>query len=101
MKGSWDFVEEYYPNYSGCSEIARNNDLEVIVNNEVEDDSCAAQQYNELALYLGCSSFERREAGSEEDLLVHREAEKLLNESLAIVYQRAIEGYLATLKTED
>ena len=31
FKTVWDFVEAYYPNYSSCDKIARNNDLQLII----------------------------------------------------------------------
>jgi len=36
MQTTWDFIEKYYPNYHGCSEIAYNNDLQKIMDGEIE-----------------------------------------------------------------
>lgn len=37
MKTTWDFVEEYYPNYTGSSLISYSDDLEKILNSEWEE----------------------------------------------------------------
>src|SRR5690606_34748981 len=92
METAWEFVEKYYPNYSGCSEIAENNDLQCIVDNEVEADSCAEELYNDIKEEL------ENLYGSVEDFQVIEEAQKRLYKSNAYVYERAIEGYLETVK---
>lgn len=37
----WDFVEKFYPGYSNSDEIAQNDDLHKLVDNEFEDDDSA------------------------------------------------------------
>lgn len=58
----WQFVETYFPDYSSSDEIARNNDL-----SEIQE---------------------------EEDV------QNELNDSNAYIYEKAIEGYLESLKSE-
>lgn len=41
MKTVDEFIEKYYPNYSSCSDIARENDLYLIMEEEEEDGSIA------------------------------------------------------------
>ena len=33
----WDFVEQYYPDYSRCQEVARMSNLDKLVGGEYED----------------------------------------------------------------
>ena len=40
---TWDFVEKYYPDYHRCDSIARNSDLQVIIDGETEIGTCAAK----------------------------------------------------------
>lgn len=62
IKTVWDFVEQYYPNYSSCDEIMKNNDL--------------------------TKAIEEGEEGLNEKL----------NDSNAYIFEKAIEGYVLTLK---
>ena len=43
MTTAWDFVEKYYPNYYGCEDIAKCNDLAKLLDEDFEDGDCAAQ----------------------------------------------------------
>lgn len=49
----WDAVEKYYPKYQSCDEIARMSDLDVIIDEEVEEDSCAERLERELLKDFG------------------------------------------------
>jgi len=96
MKTTWDFVTKYYPNYDSCDDIAYNDDLHKLSNGQMEEESGAETLYKEIEadariMWKGCD---------EETIQVEidREITRLLNESNATVYQRAIEGYLETLK---
>ena len=95
----WEFVEKYYPNYSRCNEIAENDDLQVIVDAEIEEGSCAEDYFYSIADDLG---MERDEHGKIRltNLSIRQEAKYRLNESNAIIFERAIEGYLETLKKQ-
>lgn len=55
LDGAWSFVEKYYRNYFTCNDIARADELEKIVNDEVEFDGDiieAINEYNKLHLDL-------------------------------------------------
>lgn len=86
----WSFVEEYYPNYSSCDEILYNDDLTKLLEGEV--DTCADSIYNsireELVDLFGTEP-------NEEEIL--KLAEQRYAESLATIYEKAIQGYLQTL----
>jgi hypothetical protein len=86
----WSFVEKYYPNYSSCDEILNNDDLLKLIEGEV--DTCADSIYNsireELVDLFGIEP-------NEEEIL--KLAEQRYTESLATIYEKAIEGYLETL----
>ena len=89
QKNVWDFVQEHYENYHGCDEIAENDDLYKIVNNEeIEEDSAAFRLFEEFT----------SKAGTEEGAMIL--AEQALHESNANVFQRAIEDFLAKQETE-
>jgi len=99
MENAWEFVEKYYPNYSGCSEIAENDDLHCIVDGEIEPNSCAEDYFYSIADDLGME----RDVNGEirlTNLSIRQEAKYRLNESNAIVFERAIEGYLKSLKEQ-
>ena len=63
----WQFVETYFPDYSSSDEIARNNDLNRLI---------------------------------EEDESLIDELKQEINDSNAYIYEKAIEGYLETLKNK-
>ena len=46
MESAWDFVERYYPKYHNCDLIAESDDLQKIVDNELEPDSCSLEVLN-------------------------------------------------------
>ena len=81
----WNFVEENYPNYYKCGEIAENDDLQKIVDGEINGD--AEDLYNNFLTELG----------DEEQVIVM--AQNRLHESNAYIFQRAIEGFLAKQAT--
>lgn len=76
--GVWDFVEKYYPNYHSCDEIMRNDYICKIVNQELNGD--AAEMF-------------RTEFGND-----HDQAVAAFDQSSKYVYERAIMGYLHSLK---
>lgn len=76
MSNAWLFVEKFYPNYSRCAEIARNNDLQVIVDREVTDGSSAQTLFAE--------DFKND----------YEQAEISLVYSNAAIYELAIKGFL-------
>ncbi len=47
---AWEFVEKYYPNYSSCDDIARNEDLYRLIHKEQEEgddaDTLLQAEYN-------------------------------------------------------
>lgn len=46
MENAWDFVERHYHKYHSCSEIALSDDLQKIVDDELDEDSCALELLN-------------------------------------------------------
>ena len=82
MESAWDFVEKYYPGYSGCNKIAQCDDLEKLVNNEFEDGDCASDLLQNE--YDGDVKNPQIEIDYD---VIHKE-----------VYIEAIEGYIETLK---
>lgn len=85
----WDFVEQYYPNYSSSDEILNNDDLLKLLEGEV--DTGADSVYNDIReelLILGTEP-------SEEEILGL--AQQRYSESLVDIYEQAIQEYLKTL----
>jgi hypothetical protein len=89
-KTNWDFVEQYYPNYSSSDEIMHNEDLLKLLEGQV--DTGADSVYNEIREELLIFDIEPRE----EEILGL--AQQRYSESLASIYGQAIQGYLETLK---
>jgi len=87
----WDFVEQYYPNYSSSDEILHNEDLLKLLEGEV--DTGADSLYNMLSDILIEESLGMEP--SEEEVLEF--AQEMYNESLVEIYELAIQGYLKTL----
>lgn len=83
MKTTQDFIERYYPNYSSSDEIALFLDLSSIVAGDYEEDSEAHQM------------FERTYKDDWEEL------ERDYDSVAQSVYQKAIEGYLASYHQPD
>lgn len=79
--GAWDFVEKYYPEYSSSDEIARANDLDVIL---TESDGNWGEAAQLMWKYELSQSFV--------------EAARVNDELLVKIYQSAIEGYIESLK---
>jgi len=50
MENTQDFIEKYYPNYHSCDNIARMNDLLVILNDELNKNSKSYKLYED---YVG------------------------------------------------
>lgn len=74
----WQFIEQYYPNYSSSSEIATNNDLLKIINQEYDADDQA-----EKWLHLMYNS-------DPENPQIKKDYES----SLIVIYEKAIVAYL-------
>jgi hypothetical protein len=93
----WNFVEKYYPNYYSCDAIAENDDYTKIVDGEIN--GCAEELYNsevnEQDIFYG-GTLDNEQI--EEEVLKIFQAK--LNESNAYIYEKAIEGYLETLKNK-
>lgn len=88
-KTIWDFVEQYYPNYSSSDEILHNEDLLKLLEGEV--DTGADSVYNDIREELLILGTEPRE---EEVLGL---AQQRYSESLVQIYELAIQEYLKTL----
>lgn len=89
----WNFVEQYYPNYSSSDEILYNDDLLKLLEGEV--DTGADSIYNIVSdmlieELLGLEP-------SEEQVL--ERVQDMYNQSLVEIYELAIQGYLETFKT--
>jgi len=50
---TWAFIEEYYPNYDSCDEIALSDDLNKIVCNEWEDGDASHKLLLEIGKAIG------------------------------------------------
>ena len=87
MDSAWDFVEEYYYKYSGCSDIAYCDDLQKIVDNEEEQGTDA---YNILLEIMNETPTSKDEA--------RKIAKQRLNELEKNIYENAINGYLEKQK---
>jgi len=83
IKSVWDFVEAFYPNYYSSDEIARNDDLQKLSDEEHQD-------------------------GDDADKLLDKEYEGDINngwieidltESNAKIFKKAIEGYIEELNS--
>lgn len=99
IKTVWDFVEEYYPNYCRCNDIAENDDYCKIIDGEIfeGDDSHAAKMWTEkiadLKIFWG-GGLSQEEI--EEEAMRHFKC--LKNESDAYIYKKSIEGYIDSLR---
>ena len=80
IAGVWEFVEKYHPKYYSDNEIAIADELQKIVDGEVEEGSCAED-------YFINTCDENMEVVKEKYNKVHRS-----------IYEKAIEGYLESLK---
>lgn len=78
---SWDFVEKFYPNYYSSDEIAKANDLDMIL---TEPDTEWNEGANRIWLYE-----------AEEDMY---NVACIQDEVMSNVYRKAIEGYLESIK---
>jgi hypothetical protein len=82
----WNFVEQYYPNYSSSDEILHNEDLLKLLEGEV--DTGADSVYNDIREELLVFGTEPRE----EEILGL--AQQRYSESLVDIYELAIQNYL-------
>lgn len=91
---TWDFVEEFYPNYHGSDEIAENDVLQRIVDNEIEGDS--EREFRNIGEELGfdCSVIDIEKMSEEDVKQIQYEAGERLKLSNEKVYERSIEMYL-------
>lgn len=87
----WEFVEQYYPNYSSSDEILHNGDLLSLLEGEVN--SGADSLYNMLSDIL----IEENLGIEPNEEEVIEFAQQMYNQSLVEIYEKAIQGYLETL----
>jgi len=95
MLTTWDFVENYYPNYDSSDEIAENEDLTKIINGQL--DGYAEEMYEEAKqLHYGLSN------GMLTEQEVHQrvidEFQIQLDKSNASIYKQAIDEYIKIKK---
>lgn len=83
LTGPWAFVEKYYPEYSSSDEIARANDLDVILTETYDN-------WGEAAVNLWEEELKRS----------FNIATEMNNELLKEIYEEAIQGYIESLKGE-
>jgi hypothetical protein len=76
----WAFVEEHYPNYSTCDEIAFSDDLQKILDGEIDPDSGAEKLANQF-YGNGCEAY-------------RSQVERDLNEAKVKIYEKAIYNFL-------
>lgn len=78
MENTWEFVEKYFPNYTGSSLIAREGDLSKLIEDDYEKGDTASKLLE--TDYRGD--------------ITNPHIEIDLNEARARIYQIAIEGYI-------
>lgn len=83
----WSFVEKYYPDYEHSNDIAHNDDLCRLVDNEFERDDSA----DEL--------LQRQYGGDREENFLEIEAD--FKRSLCEIYEKSIQNFLNTYDFED
>jgi len=93
MKTTWDFVEKYYPNYTGSDEITENDDLHKIINSEIEGN--AEIIYNEVKDELKDLFGYEPEPYQILDLVGNR-----FYVSQSNIFKKAIEGYIESENEE-
>lgn len=84
METAWDFVEKYYPKYQSCNEIARANNLEIILEGGFESNSIAAKIF-------------KNQFGGVWDEQTRKNVLNAYAIQHEYVYKIAIENYLKTL----
>ena len=95
MKTTWDFVQRYYPDYDHCEDIAENDDLVKIVDDEWEEGDCASKIYEDIAEdFKGLFPYHTPEEREEYRDMIRVEAQRRLNKSYVNIYKRAIEGFI-------
>lgn len=85
---AWRFVEEFYPNYYSCDDIAYNNDLGMIVNGTWEDSESATRLLKELETEAAYANYYDPKEYIKDRLAV----------SDSVIYKKAIEGFIAYMK---
>lgn len=78
----WDFVEKYYPDYTGCSIIAQESDLCKLLDEEQEEGDCATDVLNDIY------------GGDINNPQIQIDHDRIT----AVIFERAIEGYINSLK---
>ena len=81
MKTTWDFVEEYYPNYTGSSLISYSDDLSKILNGECQEGDSSHKVLQE--------EFD----GNPDDPKILCE----YNDVMKIIYESSIENYISKM----
>lgn len=98
LETAWDFVQKYYPNYYHCDEIAHNDDLTKIIDDEINGE--AEVIYNEIAEDLkGIFPYHNPDEREEYRVMIKKEAQRRLNESYVAIYEAAIEGFIEEQKS--
>ena len=91
LKTVWDFVEQYYPNYSSSDEIAHNGDYHKILDGEIN--GCTEDLYNEIkeekAEHFGYT-LDEKELESE----VKKDVQQLYDSSIATIYEESIKAFI-------
>ena len=78
---AWDFVGAFLPGYEHRDDVAENDDLQKIVDEEEEDGDCASDLLRD--------EYKGNRKGAESDLQA----------SNAKLYEEAIEGFIASIKS--
>lgn len=94
-KTTWNFVEQYYPNYSTSEEIAESNDLQKIIDGEytaMDNAHVIAQEIKKALIEYS----PRSDKALAYD--IPRAAKKRLDFLSKAIYKKAIEGYFEALK---
>ncbi|WP_028298734.1 hypothetical protein [Olivibacter sitiensis] len=89
FQSAWEFVEKFLTNYSQRDDVAKSNDLEMVVNGEWMNSECATRVRQDII-----QEFSVNNGIDPEDFQVVEIAQSKLNEINATLYKEAIEGFI-------
>lgn len=88
----WEFVEEFHPNYSNSDRIARDNDLQRLIDLEFDPNDGtdnAKILYDDISNALQTKSVVK----------ILKKARQMLDKTRRQIYEKSILGYLDSLDT--
>lgn len=92
----WSFVEQHYPNYHSCADIAENDDLSAYLSDGKESET-----YNNIRNYM--LDINSGWCGTDEDLnsIINQEVAAQLAISNSRIYEKAIQNFLQSQNTAE